>query len=185
MILTQTIKNKLNFQAGDFDFEDVHCLAPLQSFEPITLSFFDEVSKRILSSSDARTYPDLASFAFGCRIRNLEKIKKESNTESGFLSGRGVSLHFTPSNVPLNFAYSLFSALLAGNICLVRMSSKDFPQANALNRVFRELLSENRFERLRSRIGIFKYAHDQEVTRYLTELCDIRVIWGVMKPFTN
>ncbi|MEZ8688554.1 acyl-CoA reductase [Vibrio splendidus] len=178
MILTQTIKNKLNFQTGDFDLEDINCLAPLLAFEPITLSFFDEVSKRILSSSDARAYPDLASFAFGCRIRNLEKIKKESKTGSGFLSGRGISLHFTPSNVPLNFAYSLFSALLAGNICLIRMSSKDFPQANVLNRVFRELLSEERFERLRARIAIFKYAHDPEVTRYLTELCDIRVIWG-------
>ena len=40
--------------------------------------------------------------------------------------GRGVTYHIAPSNVPVNFAVSMTSALLAGKACVIRVSNTSF-----------------------------------------------------------
>ena len=42
--------------------------------------------------------------------------------------GRGIVFHITPSNVPLNFAYSWLSGILSGNLNIVRVASKKSEQ---------------------------------------------------------
>ena len=60
----------------------------------------------------AHKYPDLASFGFFCRRTNIKYMEKKYSSFIENRYGRGLVLHFTPSNVPMNFAYSLFFALL-------------------------------------------------------------------------
>ena len=62
----------------------------------------------IFKNPQIKSFPDLASFGFFCRKANIKFLE---NKYPNFLEnryGRGLVLHFTPSNVPLNFAYSLF-----------------------------------------------------------------------------
>lgn len=46
----------------------------------------------------------------------------------GITQGRGVAFHIAPSNVAVNFAFSLAAGLLTGNANIVRLSSKPFPR---------------------------------------------------------
>jgi hypothetical protein len=177
------MKNMLDnilFQTRPSNFENIRLLTPFSIFDEIVIEFFDELSKKILNLSESRKYPDLASFAFLCRKRNINRLKSHYNGDScrNYSFGRGISLHFTPSNVPLNFAYSLYSALLSGNICLIRMSSKFFEQADILVKAIKIILDDSRYEKLRERIHLFKYEHNDDITNYLTSLCDLRIIWG-------
>ena len=56
--------------------------------------------------------------------------------------GRGIVFHIAPSNVPVNFAFSLAAGLLAGNKNIVRIPSKDFPQVRIICTEINNLLSE-------------------------------------------
>ncbi len=173
------LQNRLDFQTPPVAINNVVQQPPLIAFSQLVIEFFDMLSREVLSSVEAKTYPDLASFAFTCRKRNINKIRRSyCGMEGKLLVGKGVALHFTPSNVPLNFAYSLFASLLAGNTNVIRMSSKDFPQATYLTRVISKILLMPEFKQLANMIAILKYEHDEEITGYLTERCDIRVIWG-------
>ncbi len=57
-----------------------------------------------------------------------------------------MALHIAPSNVPVNFAVSFTSALLAGNASVVRVSNKEFVQvdiiADALNALYPEDIAD-------------------------------------------
>lgn len=158
--------------------DEVCELPPLSIFDEGVIGFLDQVSQRVLASPLARQYPDLASFAFICRRRNLQRLKSQYESRGQRAFGRGVTLHFTPSNVPLNYAYSLYAGLLAGNVCLIRMSSRIFEQATALNAILDAVLEEGAFEAVRRRIGIFRYEKDDALTECLSSRCDVRVIWG-------
>ena len=46
--------------------------------------------------------------------------------------GRGSILHITPSNVPMNFAYSLSFGLLSGNRNIIRLPGRNFIQIKLL-----------------------------------------------------
>ncbi|WP_038178851.1 acyl-CoA reductase [Vibrio rhizosphaerae] len=175
----KSLKNNVNFKTIPSNFDDVLNLAPLNIFDDIVLDFFDEISKNVLKSVESRSYPDLASFAFLCRKRHLNKLKNDySSPHKVKRVGRGISLHFTPSNVPLNFAYSLLAGLLSGNVCLIRMSSRRFEQAEYLTKIVKDILDIGKFKKIQNYVHLFKYEHNNEITEYLTSLCDIRVVWG-------
>ncbi len=156
----------------------VQQLSPMGIFDAQVLAFFDQLSQRVLASPAARRFPDLASFAFVCRGRNLSRLRKQYEARGHHAFGRGVTVHFTPSNVPLNYAYSLYAGLLAGNVCLVRMSSRVFEQATILNKIVQDILADETFSEVGRRVGIFRYEKDDALTRDLCALCDVRVIWG-------
>ena len=74
-------------------------------------------------------------------LKKAAKIKKGNSTPGRSLVGkvtssdiekiaygRGLAYHIGPSNVPMNFAFSLFYSLLAGNPTIVRLPSLNFPQ---------------------------------------------------------
>ncbi len=174
----QSALDKLQFETGAYGFGGVEKLRPMPVFCDEAIAFLDAISKAIFARDDIRAYPDLASFGFLCRARNLKRLKKEYGSFTDYRCGKGVSLHFTPSNIPLNFAYSLFLGLVTGNVCLIRMSSKEFPQATILVDIIRNVMESDAFSIFRDRVAIFRYQHDKDVTDYLSSLCDIRIIWG-------
>ena len=151
---------------------------PERIFDEKIKSFFYQLSKSLANIPEAREFPDIASLAFFCRKGNLVKQEKKFNIKKENRFGWGVSLHFAPSNVPLNFAYSMIVGLISGNSCLVRLSEKEFPQASVVLRIINKLLDEEQNNQVRNRICLFRYSKNKNITDYLSSKSDIRIIWG-------
>ena len=107
----------------------------------LIVEFLNQISKTILNEKKCKTFPDLASFAFWCRQSNIIKIKN-SLKKNRF--GRGIVLHICPSNVAMNYAYSLAFGLIAGNTNIVRLPSVKFPQVNILNNIIKHQLKKKK-----------------------------------------
>lgn len=162
---------------------------PLEPFSEETLSFLGALSKKLLEEKSALRMPEVAAFAFWCRRAHLEQLKSEYGVgKAGQLDacrqknqiwrlGRGVSLHFVPSNLPALFAFSMAAGLLAGNSVLMRLPQKETLQEKRIVQALRELL-ETEFRRFQGRIVLCRYGHGVESTCALSKLCDVRVIWG-------
>jgi hypothetical protein len=88
--------------------------------------------------------------------------------------GRGVAFHIAPSNVAVNFSYSLVSGMLAGNANIVRLPSKEFEQVDIICDAINKALTDA----IRPYICLVKYDRSEEVNAYLSAKCDTRVIWG-------
>ncbi len=143
----------------------------LPPYSDIVCNFLQELSGRLIR--EAKLYPDVLSFAYWCRKANLLKLKESASY--GRL-GRGMVFHITPSNVPVNFAFSLAFSLLAGNNNIVRVSSKKFPQVDLICRVMNEVLLNH--PNLANKVRIIRYGHNQEVTAALSMQSDVRMVWG-------
>lgn len=142
---------------------------PLIPFAEDTIEQLNALSAALLRDPLSRQYPDVVTFGFFCRKANLLKLK-EQHSHMGLRLGRGVVFHIAPSNVPVNFAYSMVAGLLAGNTNVVRVSQKIFPQVNIIVQHMREIGME--------RVAVVRYAHDSEANEVFSSKCDVRVIWG-------
>ena len=160
------------------NLEKVRSLNPIDAFNEDVINFFARLSRKILSSSVSKEYPDLASFGFFCRKRNLEKLKNDYQQEKNILIGRGLVVHFTPSNVPLNFAYSLVAASLAGNHSIIRLSSTRFEQADVFIRLLNDNFKDQKNKLPKESINIVRYEKNDDITAEITSWADVRVIWG-------
>lgn len=147
-------------------------------FENNICEFLNEVSKIIMKDTEAKQFPDVITFGFFCRKANVEQIKNSYEGRINDRLGRGLTFHIAPSNVPINFAYTLVAGLLSGNRCIVRASSKDFPQTRLLCRIFNTVSENKEFESLKNIFAIIMYEHSQEITENLSLISDIRIIWG-------
>lgn len=147
-------------------------------FEEKICEFLNEVSKMIMKDSEAKQYPDVITFGFFCRKANIEQIKKSYGVQLQDRLGRGLTFHVAPSNVPINFAYTLVSGLLSGNRCIVRASSKDFPQTKLLCRIFNTVAENSAFSEIKNIFSVIMYEHNEEITENLSSIADIRIIWG-------
>jgi len=147
-------------------------------FADEVIALLDAVSQGLMADPEARTYPDVITFAFFCRRRNIERLKAAWEPQISHRLGRGVTFHIAPANVPINFAYSLVCGLLAGNACIVRAPSKPFAQTAVVCRVLGGVLASDAGAPLGSDIAIVRYQRDDEVTAMFSALCDVRIIWG-------
>jgi hypothetical protein len=139
------------------------------------MDFLDKLSRVLLASPEARSYVDVASFAFWCRRAGLVQMKSSYPDLDGRL-GRGVAFHIAPSNVAVNFAYSMAAGLLTGNANVVRVPSVDFPQV----RVIRDAVASALAARpdMTPYVCLLRYGHERAVNDALSAMCDTRVIWG-------
>ena len=154
----------------------VKSVSPCKPFDDKVLNYLSAVSKRLLASFDAKSYPDVMTFAFFCRRANLMLLKGKYKG-TGRRIGRGLVFHIAPSNVPVNFAYSLVAALLAGNVSVVKAPSKDFQQVRIICRVLAEMMCD--FAEIENLINVVMYDRDdQKVTEYYSASANVRVIWG-------
>lgn len=87
------------------------------------IAFLAELSRRLLADHTNRRFPDVVAFAFWCRKAALESLAQKYR-DRGLRVGLGPVFHLAPSNVPINFAYSLAFGLLAGNSNIVRLPSR-------------------------------------------------------------
>ena len=166
-------KNKITYLVGDDRME----VRPLPVYSPETCSFLDDLSKVLRGDREAKGFPDIMTFAFWCRKGNILRLREAYPFCENRL-GRGLAFHIAPSNVPVNFAYSLAFGLLAGNANVVRVSEKEFPQTDILCRGLREVLQRPEHRLLAEQTQVVSYGHDKEINDFYSSQCDVRIIWG-------
>ncbi len=149
----------------------------LPACSELVLSFLDALSRKLMSSSEARAYADVMTWAFWVRRASLDKVARRLSQDGRIRLGRGLALHIAPSNVPVNFAVSMTSSLLAGNITAVRVPAREFEQVRIICEAMNSLLGGG-FEAMRPYVAVMRYGHDDEVNAYLSSVCDLRVVWG-------
>ena len=165
----------LSFLVGDAaSVKAMPGLRQLPIFDDGVLRFLNDLSKALLRAG--RAYSDVATFGFWCRRSALlqEKLTYDDRDER---LGSGVVFHSTPSNDPVNFAFSFATGLLAGNANIVRLPAKDFAQVRVICDAVRELLA-GEHQALAPYLAMLKYPPDKAITDALTSLCDTRVVWG-------
>ena len=171
------VLNNVNFLVGSAEYiENSQNMPAMQLFDKRVVSFLDRVSHELLSERDVKQYSDVVSWAFW--VRKASILKEKTRYENKSKLGRGVAFHIAPSNVPVNFAVSLTSSLLAGNISIVRVSSKDFEQVTLICNAINKVLLEDEYAFLKKYIVIVRYEHDLLVNDYLSSICDLRIVWG-------
>ena len=142
---------------------------PVVPFDETVIEELDALSKALMKDPASRQYPDVVTFAFFCRRGNLLKLKEQYAT-SAIRLGWGTVFHIAPSNVPVNFAYSVVAGLLAGNTNVVRVSQKQFPQVDI---IVKHMRATNMH-----RVAVVRYPHENNANEVFSSLCNVRVIWG-------
>ncbi len=173
MIPMNRNETKIKMLVGDGDIR----VRPLPIYSREACGFLEDLSKFLRSDREAKGFPDIMAFAFWCRRGNILGLRDAYPFRENRL-GRGLAFHIAPSNVPVNFAYSLAFGLLAGNANLVRVSEKAFPQTDILCRGLGEVLRRPEHALLAGQTQVVSYGHDREINDFYSGQCDVRVIWG-------
>lgn len=135
-------------------------------FNPTTLKFIKHFSNSILSDKSLKIYPDVMSLAFWFRNVTYKHTHRP----------RGIVLHIAPSNVNTIFIYSLFLSMLCGNKNIVKLPRKITTEVQILVDKLNECCNE--YPEINKKLFICNYEHDENVTKQLSDACDVRVIWG-------
>jgi hypothetical protein len=137
------------------------------------LEFLNDLSKPL---TRVRDYSEVATFGFWCRKSALLHEKARYD-DLHLRLGRGLVFHSTPSNVPVNFAFSFAAGLLAGNANIVRLPGKDFEQVSVITEAIKTLLGSQHAS-LAPYVCFVKYPPDRALHDQFSAVCDVRVIWG-------
>ena len=130
----------------------------------------------LLSDKEAKLYPDVITLAFWMRKASMMQLKKRFADKTRLRFGSGIIFHISPSNVPVNYAYSLVTGLICGNANVVRIPSKNFPQVKIIVRALNAALEK--FSSIKPYIVLVQYGHDSAVNDAFSSICNVRVIWG-------
>ncbi len=170
----------VSFLIGDKDIvAGMPCLPAREPFDGAILDMLNDVSRILMAGREAREYPDVVTFAFWIRRSSTLKLKERFRREDGNIRfGRGVAFHIAPSNVPVNFAYSLAAGLLTGNANIVRVPSKDFPQVRIIAGAFAEALATEKNREAAAYVCLLKYGREKDVNDLFSSIADTRIIWG-------
>ena len=152
-------------------------VTPRKAFDKSVLDFLSDLSKEIMGDRDAKAFPDVVTLGFWLRSASLEHMHERfTKGDNNMHIGRGVALHIAPSNVPVNYAYSLFAGLICGNANIVRVPSKDFPQVRIINKAINAVME--RHKEIKPYICLIRYKRNKAINDVLSGLCDTRIIWG-------
>lgn len=173
-----------NFKNVEFLFPKVFDLnsfilnSPDKPFSEHVIEFLNALSSELNRDIRARSYPDVVTFAFFCRKANIYFLKSQYLNEDTYSLGRGIVFHIAPSNVPVNFAYSLICGLLSGNQNIVRIPSRAFEQVEIICDAIQKISLKSTHQFITSRIVLVRYERQNSATDYFSSICDVRIIWG-------
>lgn len=165
---------------GTADPASIEEATPLPPFAPKTLAFINMVSRKLLTKGSLTTYPELVALGYWMRQANLARLQNRFERSAGeiLFQPRGTAFHIAPSNVDSIFIYSWFLSMICGNKNIIRLSSRESQQVNALIAVLAELFQDEEWRPIAERVLLIRYDHDAELTAYFSSLCDVRIIWG-------
>ena len=173
----QINSNDFEFLVGSIEILNGMVDAPaLPAFSERAIEFLGALSREILKDKRTRQNVDVTSYAYWIRRSSVESAKLKHLDYKNRM-GRGVAFHVAPSNVPVNFAVSMTSSLLAGNISLIRVSNKRFVQVDIICDAMNVLLNGD-FLDMKPYFCLLRYDHNDEITQTLSSMCDVRIIWG-------
>lgn len=177
MQLNSDVLNRATFLTGSAEIAvqltDVKALEP---FDETIVEFLNDVSRELMNNRETKAYSDVVTFAFWIRKGSVLKLKERFEHSHGFHLGKGVAFHIAPSNVPVNFAYSLVSGLLCGNANVVRVPSKDFPQVGMITDAMNKALEQ--YKGLKNYIICVRYERDKDINDLFSSIADERIVWG-------
>jgi len=170
--------SKVSFLIGDAELAEALGSVPARRpFDELVVEFLNETSRIIMASKAGRAFSDVVTFGFWIRKASVLKLKERFLNDNGIVRmGKGVVFHVAPSNVPVNFAYSLAAGLLTGNANVVRIPSKDFPQVGILIDALTKALGS--FPEMRPYLLLVRYRHDKDINDAFSSAADMRVVWG-------
>lgn len=145
----------------------------LKPFSEQATAFLNEVSQQLFKSS--RAYSDVITFAYWCRKSAIASYAKQYE-DAKLRLGRGTVFHIAPSNVPVNFAFSLAAGLLAGNKNIVRLPSKSFMQVDLICGAIEKAFEK--YPDMENYVYLVRYDKMTSYTDVLSANCNVRVIWG-------
>ncbi|MBQ9441397.1 MAG: hypothetical protein IJU55_00080 [Selenomonadaceae bacterium] len=163
----------LKYLAG----EEIKNFSPLTPYSDEVCNFLSDFSSELLKDFRYREFPDAATVAFFSRKGNIQRLKKNFVDEN-FRLGKGLAFHITPSNIPVQFMFSYFFGLLAGNANVVRVASKNYPQVDFLCEILNKILSRDEYKKIREMTAIVRYDRESDWTKIFSAKCHVRLIWG-------
>lgn len=174
----ESVLEKITYLIGNSHIIQQMTVIPVkQAFSEDICEFLNHVSKILMKNPLSRLYPDVITYAFWIRKTSTDKMKQRINCAEGLIQmGRGLAFHIAPSNVPVNFAYSLTVGLLTGNSNIVRVPSKRFSQVQIISEAFQKALQN--YINLQPYVVLIKYEKDKEINDILSKIADIRIVWG-------
>lgn len=178
VILMQPSSNYTLLYPRQIEWESYVQQKPDVPFADNVIEFLNALSGALLKDRISRLYPDAITFAFFCRKANLLALKEKYTSAEALRLGRGILFHIAPSNVPINFGYSLVAGLLAGNNNIVRVSSKQFPQVDLIIKHLHELRECGLYDEVAKRIVLVRYDRMSDASAFFSSICNVRVIWG-------
>ncbi|MDR2642412.1 MAG: hypothetical protein LBC74_06420 [Planctomycetaceae bacterium] len=153
-------------------------------YSDVIVEFLDDLSKQLRTDKTALNFADVISFAFWCRRSHIMKLKSKYEDGKKRL-GRGTVFHITPSNVPVNFAFSFVFGLLAGNSNIVRVPSKLFPQTEIICNAIDVVLKDDKYKLIRESNSFVRYERDDKLTPRFSAESQGRIIWGGNQTIQN
>ncbi len=154
-----------------------HTLSP---FDPELLEFCTAFSHMLFQNQDAKRFAELQALAFWMRRSALFRLREEFEklqTADTCLVPRGLVFHIPPANVDTIFIYSWLVSALVGNRNVLRISHHVSEPTRILCRLFNDSLGKAGAA-LRNNTIVVQYGHEEEITRAISALADVRVIWG-------
>ena len=171
--------------SNDWDIEGFKALKPMTPFSDEVVAYLNSLSKELNKNVQIKSFSDVATFSFYCRKSNILQLKKKYHEDNLIKLGRGIVFHIAPSNVAVNFAYSLIVGLLAGNANIVRVPSKYFEQVNIIVSAIKSLSISDEHKSVSNRIVLVSYDHSSNITENFSSICDVRIIWGGDETITR
>lgn len=173
----QINSSDFEFLVGNYDTVINSAQTPaLPMFSDKAIEFLGALSREILKDKRTRQNVDVTSYAYWIRKASIEQVKQKHCDYKSRI-GRGVAFHIAPSNVPVNFAVSMTSSILAGNISIIRVSNKKFEQVDIICDAMNKILNSD-FEDMKPYFCLLRYEHSERITQELCSICDVRIIWG-------
>lgn len=163
---------------GHIDYDRFIKLPPMIPFADEVVAYLNSLSRVLTKDPRTRIYPDVATFSFFCRKANILQIKKKFDRDDEVKLGRGVIFHIAPSNVPVNFAYSLIVGLLSGNSNIVRIPTKNYDQVEIIIDAINSLAEKGDYGHISARIVLVSYNRSHIATKHFSSICDVRIVWG-------
>jgi hypothetical protein len=165
--------NEIKYIAGERHVSRIVC----EPYDAAVIDFLSDLSDELKTDTRSSKHPAVLTFAFWCRRANMTRLKSVFGDKEQRL-GRGILFHITPSNIPVNFAYSFVFGLLAGNANIVRLPSKRYYQVDIVCDAVRTLFEKKKYETIKHMTSFITYPRSDEISASISKECDGRVIWG-------
>lgn len=165
-----------NFESGEW-LKDFSFGAQRAFDDDSIVDFLHELSRAVLKSRSARAYPDLITFGYFCRRASIAHARAALPNPQHRV-GWGTVVHIAPSNIPINFAFSMLMGIVAGNSNILRLPSRMYSQMELMVRLFDEVASRPEFDDFAHQTAFVQSERDSLRLDNVIAEADGLIVWG-------